>query len=127
MIIFGAWQALTGNWVGGIWTAFIGWFLLSAAQESYAQVAVQNTLTGVRTGDVMTHEIPTVTRDMSIDEYVHEVLRTGARFHIVTGAGTPVGLISLDAARAVPRDEWLNTSIQAVMVPLDHLHSAEPG
>ncbi len=126
MIIFGAWQALTGNWVGGIWTAFIGWFLLSAAQESYAQVAVQNTLMGVRTGDVMTHEVPTVTRDMSIDEYVHEVLRTGARFHIVTGAGTPVGLISLDAARAVPRDEWLNTSIQAVMMPLDHLHSAEP-
>src|SRR5271154_4336351 len=44
MIIFGAWQAMTGNWIGGIWTAFIGWFLLSAAQESYAQVAVQNTL-----------------------------------------------------------------------------------
>src|SRR5579872_6645340 len=82
MIILGAWQALNGNWVGGLWTAFIGWFLLSAAQESYAQVAVQNTLTGVRAGDVMTHDIPTVTRDMSIDEYVHEVLRTGARFHI---------------------------------------------
>jgi Zn-dependent protease/predicted transcriptional regulator len=125
MIIFGAWQALTGNWVGGLWTAFIGWFLLSAAQESYAQVAVQNTLTGVRAGDVMTHDIPTVTRDMSIDEYVHEVLRTGARFHIVLGAGKPVGLSSLDAARTVPRDEWTNTSIQAVMLPLDSMHSAE--
>jgi len=125
MIIFGVWQALTGNWVGGLWTAFIGWFLLSAAQESYAQVAVQNTLTGVRAGDVMTHDIPTVTRDMSIDEYVHEVLRTGARFHIVLGAGKPVGLISLDAARTVPRDEWTNTSIQAVMLPLDRMHSAQ--
>ncbi|MGH9748009.1 MAG: site-2 protease family protein [Candidatus Acidiferrales bacterium] len=126
MIIFGAWQALTGNWVGGLWTAFIGWFLLSAAQESYAQVAVQNTLAGVRTSDVMTHDVPTVTRDMSIDEYVHEVLRTGARFHIVTGAGTPVGLISLDVARTVPHDEWTNTSIQAAMQPLDHMHSAAP-
>ena len=126
MIIFGAYQALMGNWVGGLWTAFIGWFLLSAAQESYAQVAVQNTLTGVRAGDVMTHDIPTVTRDMSIDEYVHEVLRTGAKVHIVTGAGRPVGLISLDEARTVPRDEWTNTSIQAVMLPLDRLHSAEP-
>ncbi len=125
MIILGAWQALAGNWVGGLWTAFIGWFLLSAAQESYAQVAVQNTLTGVRAGDVMTHDIPTVTRDMSIDEYVHEVLRTGARFHIVLGAGKPVGLISLDAARTVPHEEWTNTSIQAVMLPLDRMHSAE--
>jgi Zn-dependent protease/predicted transcriptional regulator len=126
MIIVGAYQALMGNWVGGLWTAFIGWFLLSAAQESYAQVAVQNTLTGVRAGDVMTHDIPTVTRDMSIDEYVHEVLRTGAKVHIVTGAGRPVGLISLDEARTVPRDEWTNTSIQAVMLPLDRLHSTEP-
>ena len=126
MIIFGAYQALMGNWIGGLWTAFIGWFLLSAAQESYAQVAVQNTLTGVRAGDVMTHNIPTVTRDMSIDEYVHEVLRTGAKVHIVTGAGRPVGLISLDEARTVPRDEWTNTSIQAVMLPLDRLHSTEP-
>src|SRR5580704_9197274 len=125
MIFVGIWQALNGNWVGGLWTAFIGWFLLSAAQESYAQVAVQNSLTGVRAGDVMTHDIPTVTRDMSIDEYVHEVLRTGARFHIVLGPGRPVGLISLDAARTVPRDEWTNTSIQAVMLPLDSMHSAQ--
>jgi Zn-dependent protease/predicted transcriptional regulator len=126
MIIFGAWQALNGNWIGGLWTAFIGWFLLSAAQESYAQVAVQNTLVGVRASDVMTRDIPTVPRDMSIDEYVHEVLRTGARFHIVTGAGTPVGLVSLDVARTVPHDEWTNTSIQAAMQPLDRLHSTEP-
>ncbi len=39
MIFAGIWQALNGNWVGGLWTAFIGWFLLSAAQESFAQVA----------------------------------------------------------------------------------------
>ena len=126
MIIFGAYQALTEHVAAGLWYAFIGWFLLNAAQESYAQVAVQNTLTGVRAGDVMTHDIPTVTRDMSIDEYVHEVLRTGAKVHIVTGAGRPVGLISLDEARTVPRDEWTNTSIQAVMLPLDRLHSTEP-
>ena len=126
MIIFGAFRILTGHGLGGLWYAFIGWFLLNAAQESYAQVAVQNSLTGVRAGDVMSHDIPTVTRDMSIDEYVHEVLRTGAKVHIVTGAGRPVGLISLDEARTVPRDEWLNTSIQAVMLPLDRLHSTEP-
>src|SRR6202795_1273177 len=76
MILIGVWQALNGNWVGGLWTAFIGWFLLSAAQESFAQVAIRSTLTGVRAADVMTHDIPTVARDMSLEEYVHEVLRT---------------------------------------------------
>ncbi|MGB0034738.1 MAG: site-2 protease family protein [Candidatus Acidiferrales bacterium] len=126
MIIFGAWQALSGNWVGGLWTAFIGWFLLTASQESYAQIAMRNTLGGVSAADIMTHDVPTVPRDTSLEEYIHEVLRTGRRFHIVTGADTPVGLVTLHAARAVPRDEWTNTSIQAAMIPIDRIHSASP-
>jgi Zn-dependent protease/CBS domain-containing protein len=126
LIIAGAWQALTGNWVGGIWTAFIGWFLLTAAQESYVQVAARTTLSNVHASDIMTSDIPTVARDMSLEEYVHEVLRTGRRFHVVTGAGKPVGLITLHAARTAPKDEWPNTSLQAVMLPIDRIHSASP-
>ena len=121
MIFVGAWQALNGNWVGGLWTAFIGWFLLSAAQESFAQVAIRSTLNGVLAGDIMSRDIPTTPRDMSLEEYVHEVLRTGHQYHVVTGAGRPVGLVTLHAARSVPRGEWANTSIQAVMQPLDHV------
>jgi Zn-dependent protease/predicted transcriptional regulator len=126
MIFYGIWQALNGNPIGGLWTAFIGWFLLSAAQESDTQVAIRNTLTGVRAEDIMSRDIPTVSRDMSVQEYVHEVLRTGRRCHIVTGAGTPVGLITMHGARMVPRDEWANTSIQAIMLPIDRIHSAAP-
>ena len=76
LIFVGIWQALNGNWAGGLWTAFIGWFLLSAAQESYAQVAIRNTLTGVRAEDIMTRDVPTVPRGNTLGEYVHEVLRT---------------------------------------------------
>ncbi len=126
MIFLGVWQALHGNWVGGLWTAFIGWFLLTAAQESFAQVAIRSTLTGVRVEDIMSRDIPTVPRDMSLEEYVHEVLRTGKQYHIVTGAGNPVGLITIHAARSVPRDEWNNTSLQAAMTPIDKIQSAAP-
>jgi Zn-dependent protease/predicted transcriptional regulator len=126
LIAYGAWQALEGNWVGGLWMAFIGWFLLEAARESYAQVAIRDTLGDVRAEDIMARDIPTVTRDMSVDEYVHEVLKTGRRCHIVTGAGAPVGLITLHSARSVPRDEWSTTSIQAVMVPMDKVLRAAP-
>ncbi|MGC2333857.1 MAG: site-2 protease family protein [Candidatus Acidiferrales bacterium] len=126
MIFIGIWQALHGAWVDGLWLAFIGWFLLEAARESFAQVALRSTLTGVRAEDIMTPEIPTVPRDISLEDYIHEVLRTGRRSHIVTGAGTPVGLVTLHSTRTVPRDEWNNTSIQAVMVPIDRVHSALP-
>ena len=126
LIIIGAWQALNGNLVGGLWLVFIGWFLLEAARESLAHVAIQSTLTGVTATDIMSTDVPTVARNLSIDEYVHEVLRTGRRCHIVTGGDKPSGLITLHAARTVPRDQWANTSIQAVMLPIDRVHSAAP-
>jgi Zn-dependent protease/CBS domain-containing protein len=126
MIAVGIWQALNGNWVGGIWLAFIGWFLLSAAQESYAQVAVRNMLAGVRAQDVMSPEVPTVPRDISVEEYMQEVFRTGRRCHVVLGAGRPVGLVTLAAARSVPRDEWGSTAVQAVMLPAERIHWASP-
>jgi len=126
MIFVGIWQSLNGNWVGGLWTAFIGWFLLSAAQESYAQVAIRHSLTGVRAEDIMTRDIPTVSRDMSIEEYVQEIFRTGHQYHVVTGAGAPVGMVTLQAARSVPRSEWGNTSVQAIMLPFDRIQPASP-
>ena len=126
LITYGVWLALHGNWVSGLWMAFIGWFLLEAARESFAQVAIRDTLGDVRAEDIMARDIPTVTRDMSIEEYVHEVLRTGRRCHIVTGAGVPVGLVTLQSAKAVPRDQWSNTSIQAVMVPMEKVQMAAP-
>jgi Zn-dependent protease/CBS domain-containing protein len=126
MIVLGVWQALNGNWVGGLWIAFIGWFLLSAAQESYAQVAIRNTLTGLHAADIMTRDVPTIPRDISLEEYVHEVLRTGRRCHIVTGSGTPVGLVTLSTVRGVRHEERLNTSVQAIMIPLDRIHWAAP-
>ncbi len=126
MIFLGIWQALNGNWVGGLWLAFIGWFLLTAAQESYAQVAIRNTLTGLRASDIMSHDVPTVPRDMSLEDYVHEVLRTGQRCHVVTGGGLPVGLVTLHSVREHPREEWANTSVQAAMRPVDKIHWASP-
>ena len=126
MIFAGIWIALRGNWFGGIWWVFIGWFLLSAAQESYAQMAIHNTLEGVHASDIMNKDIPTVPRDLSLESYVHEVLQTGRRCHIVTGNGAPVGLVTFHGAQGIPRDEWSNTSIQAAMRPMDKIKWASP-
>jgi Zn-dependent protease/predicted transcriptional regulator len=126
MIFAGIWIALQGNWFGGLWWVFIGWFLLSAAHESYAQVAIRNTLAGVNAADIMSQDVPTVPRDFSLENYVHEVLRTGRRCHIVTGNGAPVGLVTFHAAQGIPRDEWPNTSIQAAIRPMDKIKWASP-
>ncbi|MFZ0638536.1 MAG: site-2 protease family protein [Candidatus Acidiferrales bacterium] len=135
MIMLGIWAIIQrdsevsrflGGWFGGLWLAFIGWFLLSAAQETYTQVAVRNTLAGLNAGDVMSPDVPTVARDISLESYVQEVLRTGRRFHVVTGNGMAVGLVTLHRVQLFPRDEWANTSIQAAMVPQQGIHWVSP-
>jgi Zn-dependent protease/predicted transcriptional regulator len=115
----------SGYWLGGLWWVFIGWFLLSAAQQSYAQVAVRRVLEGLHAADLMSAELPTIDRTLSLEDYLHEVLRTGRRCHLVLGNNELVGLITLHNVRNIPRDEWANTSIQAAMLPRDRIEWAQ--
>jgi Zn-dependent protease len=114
-----------GHW-GGVWLAFIGWFLLNAAQASVAQVTIRETLAGLCAADVMSHEVPTIPGNMSLEEYSGEVLRTGRRIHIVTMGDRLGGLMNVAALNTVPRDEWSMNSVQAVMVPREKILWASP-
>jgi Zn-dependent protease/predicted transcriptional regulator len=127
LIVLGAWLGIAkGQWTSGLWMAFIGWFLLNAAQESVAQVAVRETLTGLHAADVMSHEVPTVARDISLEDYGKEVARTGRRCHLVTTNDRLVGMINVHALNSVPRDEWASMSVQGVMIPRDKILWARP-
>lgn len=126
MIVFGAWYAMKGQWTSGLWLAFIGWFLLNAAQESVAQVAIRETLSGLHAADVMSHEVPTVPRNMSLEEYGQEVARTGRRCHLVTTDDRLVGMINVHTLNSVPRHEWGNMSVQGAMMPREKILWARP-
>ena len=126
MIVAGIWQSLTSNLVGGLWLAFIGWFLLTAAQESYAQVAIRGALEGLRAADIMSRELPAVGRATSLEDYVHEMLRTGRRCHLVMEDGELQGLMTVHALNRVPREDWAVTSVQAAMVPRAQIRLAAP-
>jgi Zn-dependent protease/predicted transcriptional regulator len=127
MIVFGAGYALsTGQWQAGLWYAFIGWFLLNAAQESVAQIVVRETLSGLHAADVMSQEVPMVPRDISLEDYSQEALRTGRRCHLVVTDDRLVGMMNVHTLNSVPRDEWANMSVQAVMIPRDKILWAKP-
>jgi Zn-dependent protease/predicted transcriptional regulator len=127
MIVFGAWYALSkGQWQAGLWYAFIGWFLLNAAQESVEQIAVRETLSGLHAADVMSQEVPIIPREISLEEYGQEVLRTGRRCHLVVTDERLVGMMNVNTLNSVPRDEWAHLSVQAVMIPRDKILWAKP-
>ncbi len=126
LIVAGIWQSLTGGFVGGLWLAFIGWFLLTAAQESYTQVAIRGALEGLRAADIMSQDLPSVSRSISLEDYVHELLRTGRRCHLVVDDGQLLGMMTVHALNRVPREDWAATSVQAAMLPREQIRWAAP-
>jgi Zn-dependent protease len=133
MIGLGAVMALTnfvvldmGGPIGGLWLAFIGWFMLSAAKQSQAQVEARGALEGLRVADIMTPELHTVGREISLEDYAREMVRTGRRAHLVVAGDQLVGLITAEALNSVPQQDWDVTSVQAVMLPKTKLHWAAP-
>src|SRR6267378_726993 len=117
---------LRGDWRSGIWLAFIGWFLLNTAQESVAQVAIRETLSGLSAADVMSHEIPTVEGQIPLEEYGAEVLRTGRRCHLVLHGERLVGMMNVHMLNSVPRGEWAQNSVQSAMIPRERILWATP-
>src|SRR5260221_1408147 len=76
--------------------------------------------------DVMSHEVPTVPRNMSLEEFGQEVARPGRRCHLVTTDDRLVGMINVHTLNSVPRNEWGNMSVQGVMIPRDKILWARP-
>jgi Zn-dependent protease len=126
LMLFGGWRATHGELGSGAWLAFIGYYLLGAAQESVAQIAIRETLSGLRAADVMSHEVPTVAREISLEEYGQEVSRTGRRCHLVVTDDRLVGMMNVHTLNSVPRQEWAHMSVQAVMIPREKILWAAP-
>lgn len=126
-ILLGLFRFFVGANFGGLWLAFIGWFLLDASRSSYVQVELMAGLRDRRVADLMDRDCATVQSSLSLQEFVDEhLLRTGRRCFIVVRNSQLVGLITPKEVKTVDRDSWAQTSVQSVMRPLGQLHTVAP-
>jgi Zn-dependent protease/CBS domain-containing protein len=118
---------MAGAGIGGLWLAFIGWFLMSAAQGAYMQALVTESLRDIRVEDVMAHDCATVDEHSSVQALVDDVLlRTGRRCIVVGHNGHPLGLVTPAEIRGLARERWPVTPVRDVMRPLDAVRSVTP-
>jgi Zn-dependent protease/CBS domain-containing protein len=126
-ILAGIWQIFTGDWVGGLWIAFIGWFLDNAASSSYRQLTVRNLLAGHKVREVMSRECPEVDAGLTLDRLISEhMLPLGTRCFPVIEGGLLRGLLTLHNIRGVPQERWGTTTVEQVMTPLQELKKVGP-
>jgi Zn-dependent protease/CBS domain-containing protein len=101
---------------GGVWTSFIGWFLVAAAEAELQAATVRNVLAGVSVRDVMTPNPVTVDPDASVQEFMEEVfLPTRHAAFPVVKDGAPVGIVGFRQALALPREAWPSTRVRDLM------------
>jgi len=126
-ILGGILIGFTANLFNGLWLAFIGWFLLTMAQESVLQVSLRSALKGLTAKDIMAVDCPVVSGRMSLAELVENyVLRTGQACFLVSEDNLVEGLVTLHQVKAVPREHWGATSVSRAMIPYAQLHVVDP-
>jgi len=126
-IFLGLYQFFLGKNFGGLWLAFIGWFLLDASRSSYAQVEITEGIRDRRVSDIMDHDFSAVEAHLSLQDFVHRyLLASGRRCFVVVQNNNLAGLITTKEVSGVERDRWPQTSVQSVMRPLSQLRTVMP-
>jgi len=126
-IFTGVWQMFSGNFGGGLWIAFIGWFLDNAASAQVQQVTSQGVLAGHKVSQAMSTDCTAVSADLTLQQLVDDhILASGHRCFLVNHGGATVGLMTLHRLKEVPRPEWATTTAAQVMLPLEQSRRVDP-
>jgi CBS domain-containing protein len=126
-VLFGVWQTIRGNIMDGLWIAFIGWFLESAAASQVQQQTVRDTLAGHKVSEVVSKAYASVPADDSLQHVVDEnILSRGQRCFIVERDHKALGLLTLQMIKDVPRNEWGRTTAAQAMLPMSDVKRVQP-
>jgi CBS domain-containing protein len=124
----GVWQIFQGNFGNGLWIAFIGWFLESAATSQVQQQTVHDLLEGHTVQQVMNQNYVTIPAGITLQNLVDQhILGSGKRcFVVVDIASHVIGLLTLHHLKGVPRSDWSATTAEQAMTPLGQVKWLEP-
>jgi Zn-dependent protease/CBS domain-containing protein len=126
-ILLGVWQVLQGNWANGLWIAFIGWFLESAAAGQVQQQRLHDLLAGHTVSQAMSRSCATASADLTLEELVdRHILASGQRCLMITRGDEVLGLLTLHHIREIPRDRWATVTAGEIMTPMSQMKRIGP-
>jgi Zn-dependent protease len=124
----GAVGFIAGIGFGSLWTALIGWFLVSAARAEGEMARSRLASGDVRVRDVMIPEPPRVRGWLTVGDFLeedaphlHDPVAVVERYD-----GTIAGLVSLDRLRSVPAHEGVMRRVQDFAVPVGTIRVVHP-
>ena len=119
LMALGVYRLLAGDFIGAVWWFLIGMFLRGAAQSSYQQLMVQKMLQGEPIQRFMNTNPVTVSPAISLEDLVENYIYKYhyKMFPVVNDSQTLLGCVTTKEVKEVPRSDWAQRSVQAVMRP----------
>ncbi|MGH2584315.1 MAG: site-2 protease family protein [Dehalococcoidia bacterium] len=113
---------------GGLWTAVIGWFLWNAADSSYQQQLVVNSLQGLTAGALAQRSDLRVPPNLTLQQFADQYVLTHQQraFFVGPEGGEAQGMITLTDLSRAPREAWGGTSVFRAMTPRERLITVTP-
>lgn len=116
----------TGQILNGVWLMAIGLFLLTAAEASGTAYGLTQVLKGIKAEDVMRADVPIVSGDMKVVEWLDKhVLRSADRAYLVGEQNSIRGIVTLSDCKQLPAEQWPRTDLRQVMTPVDELRTVD--
>jgi Zn-dependent protease len=106
-----------GDFLGGIWLAFVGFILRGAAKSAIAQTDLTSRIEGISVADVMDRDPVAIPEEASIEQALDEYfLRYRSPwFPVVDAARHVIGLVDRPTADNVPAVERTSSSVSDVV------------
>lgn len=127
LMLVGAFEAFTGQFLSGLWLIFIGFFLDQASKSSYQQLLLRESLTGVKIADIMTKDMVSIDGNIFLKSVIDNYfLKYRHSSYPVIDGDRVIGLIAIKNIKDIPQDRWDRTKAREAMVPLNDSLFAGP-
>ncbi len=114
----------------GLWLILVGWFLNNAAQGSYQQLMLRETLKGVNVNQIMKKDVTTMPSETKLSQAVDNYFLKSnkAAFPVVRDhdGSELIGVVRINDVQTVPEKEWSQKNIGQVSKPIPEEKKVEP-
>jgi Zn-dependent protease/CBS domain-containing protein len=118
---------LSGNVINGLWSVFLGWFLLAAARAEESDVLIRQALAGITVGQVMTPNPVQAPDYISVAELLDRYVfaHRFATFPVQNLSGGLTGLVTLSRIKSVPAAARQATRVRDIACPISEVPTAD--
>ena len=124
---FGVTKALGLPYLGGLWVALIGWFVVQNASAYDRVTELQEAMLKVKADDAMTRDFRVIDAGMSLRKFADDYLigATSTTLYYAASNGRYRGAVNTEDLQQIERSEWETRTLLDIVHPLTEIPTVQ--